>query len=88
MECEICGPFLTPDQATFFMAPQHPGEINGIRQGMAAEERKFVMQTIEGQDFTQTRTVPLGSNWPGKGASDPPKPAVVAVRRLDGQPLV
>jgi secreted PhoX family phosphatase len=87
MECEICGPFLTPDQTTFFMAPQHPGEINGIRQGMAAEERKFVMRTTEGQDFTQSRQVPLGSNWPGKGASDPPKPAVVAVRRLDGQAL-
>ena len=88
MECEMCGPFLTPDQGTLFLAAQHPGERNGIRMNMAAEVRKFSMKTTDGQDFMQDREVPLGSNWPMKEADAPPKPATVAVRRIDGNSLV
>lgn len=84
MECEMTGPIFTPDQTTLFLSAQHPGERNGIRQNMAAENRTFAMKTTEGQDFVQTRTVPLGSNWPEKTRNAPPKPAVVAVRRLNG----
>jgi hypothetical protein len=86
-ECELCGLYLTPDQTTLFLTPQHPGELHGIRQEMAKEVRQFAMQTPDGQTFMQTRTVPLGSNWPGKSPTDPPKPAIVAVRRLDGGSL-
>lgn len=83
MECEATGPFFTPDQQTLFLAIQHPGEINGMRENGAVDTRLFAMATPDGQPFQQTRTVPVGSNWPSKGANNPPKPAVVAIRRLD-----
>jgi uncharacterized protein len=83
VECELTGPFLSADQQTLFLAIQHPGEVNGIRQGMKTETRKFAMKGTDGKDFTQTRTVPIGSNWPSKTANKPPKPAIVAVRRSD-----
>ena len=50
---------------------------------MASETRQFAMKTIDGSDFMQNRTVPMGSNWPTKKVNDPPKPSVVAIRRLD-----
>ena len=88
MECEMTGPYLSTDGTTLFLAAQHPGEVNGIRQGgTASEMRKFAMKTTAGETFMQDREVPIGSNWPGKGPNDPPKPAVVAIRRLDGGTL-
>jgi hypothetical protein len=88
MECEMTGPYLSTDGTTLFLAAQHPGEVNGIRQGgTASEMRKFAMKTTTGETFMQDREVPIGSNWPGKGPNDPPKPAVVAIRRLDGGTL-
>ncbi|XWK85958.1 MAG: alkaline phosphatase PhoX [Phormidium sp.] len=87
MECETTGPFFTQDQQTLFLAVQHPGEVYGTRQNSAAETREFTMHTTNGEKFSQTRNIPIGSNWPGKAANDPPKPAVVAIRRLDGQPI-
>lgn len=87
MECEICGIFMTQDQKTLFLAPQHPGEVNGKRQNLAGETRTFAMKTTAGKIFTQQRQVPLGSNWPGKGPNDPPRPGLVAVRRKDGRSL-
>ncbi|MBC6477176.1 MAG: hypothetical protein EBE86_021340 [Hormoscilla sp. GUM202] len=58
--------------------------------GHAAEVRKFAIRLPDGQEFIQERKVPIfrtvrgpiGSNWPGKGPDDPPKPAVVAIHRL------
>jgi secreted PhoX family phosphatase len=50
--------------------------------------RKIALTTTTGEEFVQDRQVPLGSNWPGRGATDPPKPSVVAVRRLDGETIV
>ncbi len=88
MECEMCGPFVTNDQRTLFAAAQHPGELNGTRMDMGAEMRQYAMKTTNGQDFMQSREVPIGSNWPTKGVNDPPKPAVVAIRRLDGETLI
>ncbi|MEB3831325.1 PhoX family protein [Phormidium sp. CCY1219] len=82
MECEICGPFFTRDRQTLFLAIQHPGEIHGIRQNNALETRQFLMKSTDGKQFLQHRQVPLGSNWPGKQPNDPPKPAIVAVRKL------
>ncbi len=87
MECETTGPFFSSDQKTLFLAIQHPGERYGIRQNNRAETRKFVIKTLDGEEFLQERYVPLGSNWPNKGTTDPPKPAVVAIRRLDNQPI-
>ncbi|GAB4229256.1 MAG: PhoX family protein [Stanieria sp.] len=87
MDCEICGPWLTEDEKTLFLAPQHPGESNGIRQGLKSETRSFAMKTTTGEDFLQTRQVPIGSNWPDKTVNTPPKPSVVAVRRLDSRKI-
>lgn len=87
-ECETTGPFFTNDGKTLFLAVQHPGEVHGIRQDLAAESRQYAMQTTDGKEFIQTRTVPLGSNWPGKGLKDPPKPSVVAIRRINSQAIV
>jgi len=88
MECEICGIWMTADQKTLFLAPQHPGENHGMRRGGAIESRSISLTTTTGETFVQNRSVPLGSNWPGKGETDPPKPSVVAVRRLDGGTIV
>jgi secreted PhoX family phosphatase len=84
MDAEMTGPFFTKDQTTLFMAAQHPGEVGGMRKAMAAETRQLAMRTTDGKEFMQTRVVPIGSNWPGKGANTPPKPSVVAIRRVDG----
>ncbi len=79
MECEATGPCFTPDEQTMFIAIQHPGEGNGIRQNQASQTREFTITTTDGQEFTQTRTVPIGSNWPNKNTDGIPKPAVVAI---------
>ncbi len=88
MECEITGPFFTPDQKTLFLAVQHPGEWYGTRENGASEMREFKMKTTTGEEFVQKRLVPMGSNWPSQEANQPPKPAVVAVRRTNGEPIV
>jgi hypothetical protein len=83
VECEITGPVFTTDNKTLFLAIQHPGEFNGLRKDMAMETREFALRTTTGDEFMQTRQVPLGSNWPTKKANDPPKPSVVVVRRTN-----
>ncbi|MBD2020664.1 DUF839 domain-containing protein [Leptolyngbya sp. FACHB-36] len=88
MEAETTGPCFTPDGKTLFASIQHPAEINGIRQNMASETRQFAMRTTDGKEFMQTRTVPIGSNWPSKRSNDPPKPAVVAIRRSNNASVV
>lgn len=88
MESEMTGPFFTADNSTLFLAAQHPGELHGIRRDMAFETRQYEMRTTDGQPFTQTRQVPLGSNWPDRQPNVPPRPAVVAIRRIDRAPLV
>lgn len=87
MDCETTGPFFTKDEQTLFLSVQHPGEVNGIRQNSASEKRELTLKTTNGKAFTQTRQVPIGSNWPGGGINDPPKPAVVAIRRKDGKQI-
>ena len=84
VDSELTGPFFTRDEETLFLAVQHPGEVGGIRKGMAAESREFLMRTTEGVEFGQSRVVPVGSNWPSKVVDGAPRPAVVAIRRVDG----
>ncbi len=79
MECEVTGPCFTSDEQTMFLAIQHPGEANGTRKNQALETREFLIATTTGEEFVQTRQVPIGSNWPSKTTDAPPKPAVVAV---------
>lgn len=80
IECETTGPCFTPDQQTMFLSVQHPGEANGVRKEQASQTREFAMATTNGQEFMQTRQVPIGSNWPSKSPNAPPKPAVVAIQ--------
>jgi len=87
VDSELCGLCLHPDQKTLFLTAQHPGEAGGIRQNRATETRDIAMRTTQGQEFIQSRTVPMGSNWPGKAATDLPKPTLVAIYRQDGNPL-
>jgi secreted PhoX family phosphatase len=88
MDCETTGPCFTPDYKTLFLSIQHPGETNGVRREQASETRQFAMKTIEGQLFEQTRTVPIGSNWPEKTPNAPPKPSVIAIRHQEQRSLV
>jgi hypothetical protein len=88
MECECTGLFFSNDEQTLFLAVQHPGENEGMRQDMATETREFVLLTTDGQTFKQQRQVPLGSNWPSNKTNQPPRPAVVAIRRLDNQKII
>ena len=82
-ECECTGPIFSEDNKTLFLAVQHPGERNGIRQDMASEMRDFELLTTDGMSFKQQRQVPLGSNWPSKKANQPPLPAIVAITKSD-----
>jgi secreted PhoX family phosphatase len=52
---------------------------------LAFENRKFVLKTTNGQEFEQMRQVPLGSNWPSGQVNQPPRPAVVAIRRIQSK---
>ena len=88
MECELTGPVFTEDSTTLFLAAQHPGERNGRRTKMATETRDFEMKTTKGKTFHQKREVPVGSNWPAKNDSAPPKPSVVAIRRTEQTTIV
>jgi uncharacterized protein len=88
MECETTGPFFSRDQKTLFLSIQHPGETNGMRRDNAMEIRQFAMKTTKGQLFAQTRQVPMGSNWPSKQVNASPRPAVVAIVRVDQGAIV
>ena len=87
MECETTGPYFTRDQKTLFLSIQHPGEANGMRIDNAQETRQFALITPDGNDLTQSRQVPIGSNWPANEVNQPPRPAVVAIRRLDDKAI-
>lgn len=82
MECEITGPCFTPDNKAMFLAIQHPGEFHGIRKDKVSETREFIVTNTLGEEFGQTRQVPIGSNWPNKNPNTPPKPAVVVVSKV------
>ncbi|MCP9808721.1 DUF839 domain-containing protein [Cyanobium sp. HWJ4-Hawea] len=86
--CELCGPCFDEGFRTLFMAVQHPGEGQGVRQGKEVEAQSHSLVDRSGQRFEQLRWVPLGSNWPSGVPARPPRPGVVAIRRLDGKPLL
>lgn len=82
-ECEITGPTFTPAEDQLVASIQHPGEANGVRGRVspASVDRQFSLVTTTGTPFTQTRSVPLGSNFPSVNQLNaPPKPCVVGIR--------
>jgi len=88
MECELCGPCFDAAETSLFLAVQHPGEVNGTRAGEAREGQGYPLVNRDGRTFEQLRWVPLGSNWPSGVPGRPPRPGVVAIRRLDSAPLL
>jgi hypothetical protein len=65
---ELCGPELTPDDATFFVAVQHPGE--------SGDEWK-AFGRVSTFDDPSTR-------WPDFKPGMPPRPAIVAITKRGG----
>ena len=88
MECECTGLTFDDDNRSLFLAIQHPGEKNGIRQDLATETRDFELLATDGTAFKQQRQVPVGSNWPSKEANQPPLPGIVAIRKVNGNEIV
>jgi uncharacterized protein len=88
MDCECTGITFDDDNRSLFLAIQHPGEENGIRQDMATETRDFELLATDGTAFKQQRQVPIGSNWPSGKANQPPLPGVVIIRKVDGTEIV
>jgi len=88
MECELTGPCFDTGESTLFLAVQHPGEDNATHRSGDEEVQAYTLRDRSGGSFEQLRQVPLGSNWPCSTAGTPPRPAVVAIRRLDGGPLL
>lgn len=88
MECECTGITFDHDNSSLFLAVQHPGERNGVRQDMATETREMAILATNGSAFAQQRQVPIGSNWPSSGVNQPPIPGIVAIRRVNGNEIV
>lgn len=81
MECEMTGPTFTQDGLTLLLSVQHPGELCGTRRRGASEQRQYVLADRSGGLFTQTRTVPLGSNFPANRDGALPRPCVISITR-------
>lgn len=81
MECELTGPTFTPDGRTLILSVQHPGERYGARRNRASQTRDYHIAARDGSVFRQTRTVPVGSNFPGGRDGDVPRPCVVCITR-------
>jgi hypothetical protein len=88
IECELCGPCFDAKEHTLFLAVQHPGEQHGCHQREQMEMQAFTLEDRSGARFDQLRSVPLGSNWPSGVPGRPPRPAIVAVSRNQGGPLL
>lgn len=90
MRCELTGPAFIGDD-TLLLSVQHPGKNAPLDQSGETVTRDIEMLGLDGRVFIQRRTVPLGSNWPSNiegRPDDPPRPAVVGIRRKDGGRLL
>lgn len=71
VECELTGPYFTPDEETLFVNVQHPGETTGIRSTSPG---------IFGQEQTYTSWWPEG-NRTANDTPSTPMPSTVAISR-------
>lgn len=81
VRCEMTGPTFVDD--TLIISVQHPGEDTPIGTGVA-DSREIEMLRLDGSLFTQTRTVPRGSNWPSNVEgllNGPPRPATIGITK-------
>src|SRR5262245_15047891 len=66
---ELCGPFLTPDDRTLFLAVQHPA-VDGVK---------------DWESFGRNSTFEdPATRWPDFKPGVPPRPAVLAITKRDG----
>lgn len=84
--CEMTGPTFIGN--TLVLSVQHPGEDSPTRSALAANPtftRDIGILAADGSHlFTQTRTVPVGSAWPGNISEHPnriARPAVIGIQR-------
>jgi secreted PhoX family phosphatase len=73
VECEITGPYFTPDEETLFVNVQHPGETTGLTATAPG---------VFGQETTYTSWWPEGNKTAGDLPSTP-KPSTVVITRGD-----
>jgi uncharacterized protein len=71
VDCEMTGPYFTPDEETLFVNVQHPGETTGIRATSPG---------IFGQEATYTSWWPEGNKTANENPSTP-LPSTVAISR-------
>jgi uncharacterized protein len=71
VDCEMTGPYFTPDEGTLFVNIQHPGETTGIRANSPG---------IFGQEATYTSWWPEGNRTTGDNPATP-LPSTVAITR-------
>jgi uncharacterized protein len=73
VECEMTGPYFTPNEDTLFCNVQHPGENTGASSSAPG---------IFGQEATYTSWWPEGNRTANDNPSTP-KPSTVAIRRTE-----
>jgi uncharacterized protein len=71
VECEMTGPYFTPDEETLFVNIQHPGETTGIRANSPG---------VFGQESTYTSWWPEGNRTANDNPATP-MPSTVAITR-------
>ncbi|MCB1041592.1 MAG: DUF839 domain-containing protein [Acidobacteria bacterium] len=76
-EAELTGPTFSPSGDSLILSVQHPGELHGPYQGSKAR-RSFEFETDDGW-LTQTRHIPLGSNFPSSNVGQVPRAVVVCI---------
>ena len=81
-ESELTGITFSPDEKSLIIAIQHPGELRGTRTSKNPQRTdRYLIRDYQGRIIEQTRTVPLGSNFPSGRLDTPPRPAVVCITR-------
>jgi secreted PhoX family phosphatase len=84
VRCEMTGPTFVDD--TLIISVQHPSEDSPIGDGTILS-RSVELLKLDGSLFSQTRTVPRGSNWPDSVTGDPanvPRPCTIGIQRKQG----
>jgi secreted PhoX family phosphatase len=79
--CEMTGPTFV--DGTLIISVQHPSEDSPIGDGTILS-RSIERLKLDGRLFSQTRTVPRGSNWPDNitgDAANVPRPSTIGIRR-------
>jgi hypothetical protein len=77
----VTGPFFTPDDCTVFVAIQHPG-VDNYTWTNPASSPSFTEGNFAAPGTTWNTTPAISGKTPGV-----PRPAALAIRRLNGLPV-